>query len=91
MFEYQQVQGLTDAGATRFDAFIASHCRDNTNAEACRVMFFSVIEDNINAPLRPWSLSWQLPSEESREGSAPVFVADFDELIIETADFDAAE
>ena len=91
MSEYQQVQGLIGAGQARFDAFIANHGHDSTSAEACRVMFLSVIEDSINAPLRPWSLTWQLPSEESRAGSGPAFVADFDELIIETADFDAAE
>lgn len=86
MPEYQQVQGLTEAGDARFAAFVANHGRSGTSAEACRVSFLAVIEDNINAPLRPWSLSWELPTEESRDSGKHTFAADFDELIIETAD-----
>ena len=86
MSEYQQVQGLTEAGDARFSAFIANHARIDTSEEACRVSFLAVIEDNINAPLRPWSLSWELPTEESRDGTTHTFAAEFDELIIETAD-----
>ena len=86
MSDYQQVKGLTEACAARFSAFVANHGRINASEEACRVSFLAVIEDNINAPLRPWSLSWELPTAESRDGGKHTFVADFDELIIETAD-----
>ena len=91
MSEYQQVQGLTETGHARFAAFVANYGRLGASVEACRVSFLSVIEDNINAPLRPWSLSWELPAEESRNGNPQTFVADFDDLIIETADAHAVD
>ncbi|MCF3643309.1 hypothetical protein LXM94_25480 [Rhizobium sp. TRM95111] len=82
METYQQVHDFTAEGAARFAEFVAEHGAADVSPDTLRLSCLGVIEDNLNGAGLP--LVWELSAANSRDGIAHTFMAELDDIIIET-------